>query len=114
MMKLLNNIFIQIRDILDILHADIYSLKRNPKTDIIMCTVLSTRVKIYNIGHQIIKLLKNKKYEEAVELNVRMIRLININRNQIYKMAKGKKYVVDLSNLRFLCDLKKLFKMITT
>ena len=110
-MRLLNTVFSEILNILDILHPDIYALKRCSKDDIVLCTVLSTRVKIYNVGCEIVKLLRTKKYTEADQLNVRMLRLISIHRSQIYKMAK-RKYNVDLSNLRFLCELKKLFQII--
>lgn len=113
-MRLLNTVFSEILNILDILHPDIYALRRCSKDDIVLCTVLSTRVKIYNVGCDIVKLLKMKKYTEVDELNIRMIKLIGIHRNQIYKMAKMRLYDVDLSNLKFLQELKKLFKTITS
>ena len=98
----------EITDALDPLHSAISDLKKADPDNIIDCTVLCTRAKIYKIGMQMCKILRQKKYNEIHCITTRLIRLISIHRNQLYKLSQIR--TIDLSNFRFLCELKKLIK----
>ena len=54
-----------------------------------------------------IRIIKKKKYDDINVIITRIIRLISIHRNQLYKLTK--KTNVCLTNFLFLKDLKVLF-----
>lgn len=93
---------------LDPLYPSLNQLKLADRDDVIDCTVLCTRSKIYTNGMNIIKLYKCKKFDEASLLTQRFLKQISIHRQQLYKLAKLG-HTIDLSNLRYLKDLKTLF-----
>ena len=105
MNKFYKNLISEITDTLDPLHCAISDLKKADHDNIIDLTVLCTRAKIYNFGMQVIKLLKKKKYQEINIIIQRIIKLISIHRNQLYKLTKIR--TIDLSNFKFLCELKR-------
>ena len=98
-------------DALDPLYSSVYDLQNANRDDTVKCTVLCTRSKIYTKGIEVIKLIKQKKYTELEPLINRLFRLINIHRNQLYKLTKTK-VRVDLKNFVFLKNLKTLFTLI--
>ncbi len=98
---------------LDPLYPAVNQLKIADRDNIIECTVLCTRCKIYTNGMEVIKLYKSKKFNEASLLTQRLIKQINIHRFQLYKIAKSGQNV-DLSNLRYLKDLKELFTRLSS
>ena len=100
----------EITDALDPLHSAISDLKKADGDNIIDCTVLCTRAKIYKIGMEMCKILRQKRYNEIESITNRLIRLISIHRNQLYKLTKRK--TIDLSNFMFLAELKKLIKSV--
>jgi hypothetical protein len=110
MNKLYKNLISEITDTLDPLHCAISDLKKADPDNIIDLAVLCTRAKIYNFGMQMCKLLRQKRYDEIENITARLIRLISIHRNQLYKLTKIR--TIDLSNFRFLCELKKLIKCV--
>ena len=110
MSKLYKNLISEITDILDPLHCAISDLKKADSDNIIDLTVLCTRAKIYNFGMQMCKLLRHKRYDEIENITTRLIRLISIHRNQLYKLTKIR--TIDLSNFKFLCELKKMIKCV--
>jgi len=59
---------------------------------------------------QMCKLLRQKRYDEIENITARLIRLISIHRNQLYKLTKIR--TIDLSNFKFLCELKKMIKCV--
>ncbi len=93
---------------LDPLYPAVNQLKIADRDNIIECTVLCTRCKIYTNAMEVIKLYKQKKFDTASLLTRRLIKQINIHRFQLYKIAKSGQSI-DLSNLRYLKDLKELF-----
>ena len=98
-------------DALDPLYSSVSDLKNANRDNIIHCTVLCTRSKIYTKGLEVIKLVKQKKYTELEPLINRLFKLINIHRNQLYKLTKTE-VKVDLKNFVFLKQLKTLFSLI--
>jgi len=98
---------------LDPLYPAVNELKHVNRDNIMECTVLCTRSKIYTNGMKIIKLYKSKKFNEASLLTQRLIKQINIHRYQLYKVAKSGQNI-DLSNLRYLHDLKILFTKLSS
>lgn len=100
----------EITDALDPLHSAMSDLKKADPDNIIDCTVLCTRAKIYKIGMEMCKILRQKRYNEIESITNRLIRLISIHRNQLYKLTKRK--TIDLSNFMFLAELKKLIKSV--
>ena len=98
---------------LDPLYPSVNQLKTANKDNIMECTVLCTRSKIYTNGMKIIKLYKSKKFNEASLLTQRLIKQINIHRYQLYKIAKSGQ-TVDLSNLLYLKHLKELFSKLSS
>jgi len=98
---------------LDPLYPSVNQLKNVDRDNIMECTVLCTRSKIYTNGIKIIKLYKSKKFNEASLLTQRLIKQINIHRYQLYKVAKSGQNI-DLSNLRYLQDLKILFTKLSS
>ena len=103
----MNKLIKKLPQALDPLFSAVADLKNADRTDIISCTVLCTRAKIYTNGMQVIKLLKKKKYQDINIIINRIIRLISIHRNQLFKLTK--KTEVCLKNFVFLKDLKVLF-----
>ena len=103
----MNKLIKKLPDTLDPLFSAVADLKSANKDDIITCTVLCTRAKIYTKGIEVMKLLKKKKYNELSSLISRIVKLIGIHRNQLYKLTK--KTNVCLTNFLFLKDLKTLF-----
>ena len=103
----MNKLIRKLPEALDPLFSSIADLKNADRDDIITCTVLCTRAKIYTNGMQVIKLLKKKKYNDINIIINRIIRLISIHRTQLYKLTK--KTNVCLTNFLFLKDLKTLF-----
>ena len=106
------NIISKLPQTLDPLYPSVNQLKKANKDDIAQCTVLCTRSKIYTNGLEVIKLYKCKKFDEASLLTVRLLKQINIHRNQLYKLAKTG-HTIDLKNLRYLKDLKVLFSRLS-
>ena len=100
----------EITDALDPLHSAISDLKKADPDNIIDLTVLCTRAKIYKIGMQMCKMLKQKRYIEIESITTRLIQLVSIHRNQLYKLSKIR--TIDLSNFMFLAELKKLIKSV--
>ena len=96
----------EITDALDPLHSAISDLKKADPDNIIDLTVLCTRAKIYKKGMEMCKILRQKRYIEINCITTRLIRLISIHRNQLYKLSKMRS--IDLSNFMFLAELKKL------
>jgi hypothetical protein len=93
---------------LDPLYSTVNQLKHVNRDNIMECTVLCTRSKIYTNGMEVIRLYKQRQFKSASFLTQRLIKQINIHRYQLYKIAKlGQN--IDLSNLRYLQDLKILF-----
>ena len=72
----------------DPLFTSVMDLKNTDRDDIITCTVLCTRAKIYTKTIQAVKLLKHRKYNEISPLISRILKLIRIHRNQLYKLSK--------------------------
>ena len=107
MSKIYKYVIQQLPQALDPLFSSVSDLKNANKDDIIMCTVLCTRAKIYTKGIEVMKLLKRKRFEEIKLMIPRIIKLISIHRNQLYKLSK--KTSVDLKNFVFLKQLKQLF-----
>jgi len=107
MSKIYKYITQQLPQALDPLFSSVADLKNANKDDIVMCTVLCTRAKIYTKGIHVMKLLKRKRFEEIKLMIPRIIKLISIHRNQLYKLSK--KTGVDLKNFVFLKELKQLF-----
>jgi len=103
----MNKLIKNLPDTLDPLFSAVADLKSANRDDIITCTVLCTRAKIYTLGMKVMKLLKKKKYEDVNLIINRIIRLISIHRNQLYKLTQRTK--VCLKNFVFLKDLKTLF-----
>ena len=103
----MNKLIRKLPETLDPLFSAVTDLKNANKDDIITCTVLCTRAKIYTKGIEVMKLLKKKKYNELSSLISRIVKLIGIHRNQLYKLTK--KTNVCLTNFLFLKDLKTLF-----
>ena len=103
----MNKLIKRLPNALDPLFSSVADLKNADKDDIIACTVLCTRAKIYTKGMQVMKMLKKKKYTEISAIINRVIRLISIHRTQLYKLSK--KTNVCLKNFLFLKDLKTLF-----
>jgi hypothetical protein len=103
----MNKLIRKLPELLDPLFSSVADLKNANKNDIITCTVLCTRAKIYTKGIEVMKLLKKKKYNELSSLISRIVKLISIHRNQLYKLTK--KTQVCLKNFVFLKDLKTLF-----
>jgi len=103
----MNKLIRKLPEALDPLFSSVTDLKNADRDDIITCTVLCTRAKIYTNGMQVIKLLKKKKYQDINIIINRIIRLISIHRNQLFKLTK--KTEVCLKNFVFLKDLKVLF-----
>ncbi len=102
----------EITDTLDPLYNSINDLKKADRDDIVDCTVLCTRAKIYTNGMEMVKMLKKKNYNGLESITSRIIKLISIHRNQLYKLSKRK--TIDLSNFMFLAELKKLIIKIKT
>jgi len=98
---------------LDPLYSSVNQLKHVDRNNIMECTVLCTRSKIYTNGMEVIRLYKQKKFDIASLLTQRLIKQINIHRYQLYKIAKSGQSV-DLSNLRYLHDLKILFTKLSS
>ena len=105
--KIYKYIVQQLPQALDPLFSSVADLKNADKDNIIHCTVLCTRAKIYTKGIEVMKLLKQKRYNEVSVLISRVLKLISIHRNQLYKLSK--KTSVDLKNFVFLKQLKDLF-----
>ena len=103
----MNKLIRKLPELLDPLFSSVADLKNANKDDIITCTVLCTRAKIYTLGIQVIKMLKKKKYQDINLIINRIIRLISIHRAQLYRLTK--KTDVCLKNFIFLRDLKVLF-----
>jgi len=103
----MNKLIRKLPEALDPLFSAVADLKNADRHDIITCTVLCTRAKIYTNGIQVIKLLKKKKYQDINIIINRIIKLISIHRNQLYKLTKQTN--VCLTNFLFLKDLKVLF-----
>lgn len=103
----MNKLIKKLPNALDPLFSSVADLQNANRDDIIACTVLCTRAKIYTKGMQVVKLLKKKKYTEISTIINRVIRLISVHRNQLYKLSK--KANVCLKNFVFLRDLKTLF-----
>ena len=108
--KFYRNLLTEIANTLDPLYHSINHLKKADRDDIVECVVLCTRVKIYTNGMEMIKLLRKKRYDEIESIANRLIRLISIHRNQLYKLTEKK--TIDLSNFKFLSELKKLIGII--
>jgi hypothetical protein len=103
----MNKLIKRLPNALDPLFSSVADLQNANKDDIVSCTVLCTRAKIYSKGIEVMKLLKKKKYNELSSLISRVVKLISIHRNQLYKLTK--KTQVCLKNFLFLKDLKTLF-----
>jgi hypothetical protein len=103
----MNKLIKKLPEALDPLFSAVADLKSANKDDIIACTVLCTRAKIYTLGMRVIKMLKKKQYNDINVIINRIIKLISIHRNQLYKLTK--KTAVCLTNFVFLKDLKTLF-----
>ena len=103
----MNKLIKKLPQTLDPLFSSVADLKNANRDDIITCTVLCVRAKIYTKGIEVMKLLKKKKYNELSSLISRIVKLISIHRNQLYKLTK--KTNVCLKNFVFLKDLKTLF-----
>jgi len=103
----MNKLIRKLPETLDPLFSAVADLKSANKDDIITCTVLCTRAKIYTLGMRVMKMLKKKKYDDINIIINRIIKLISIHRNQLYKLTK--KTNVCLTNFLFLKDLKTLF-----
>lgn len=104
-------ILTKLTDALDPLYSSVADLKTANRDDIVRCTILCTRSKIYTKGLDVIRLVKQKKYTELEPLINRIFKLISIHRNQLYKLTKTK-VKVDLKNFVFLQQLKILFSLI--
>jgi len=98
---------------LDPLYCSINQLKHVDRNNIMECTVLCTRSKIYTNGMEVIRLYKQRQFKSASLLTKRLLKQINIHRYQLYKIAKSGQNV-DLSNLRYLKDLKELFTKLSS
>ena len=107
MSKIYKYITQQLPEALDPLFSSVSDLKNANKDDIIICTVLCTRAKIYTKGIEVMKLLKRKRFNDLSVLISRILKLISIHRNQLYKLSK--KTSLDLKNFVFLKQLKDLF-----
>jgi hypothetical protein len=103
----MNKLIKKLPETLDPLFSAVADLKNANKDDIITCTVLCVRAKIYTLGMRVMKMLKNKKYNDINIIIIRIIKLISIHRNQLYKLTK--KSEICLKNFVFLKDLKNLF-----
>jgi len=90
----------------DPLFSSVADLNNADRNDIISCTVLCTRAKIYTKTIQTVKLLRQKKFNEISPLISRILRLIRIHRMQLYKLSK--KTALDLSNFLYLKKLSNL------
>jgi len=101
-------IIAKLPEALDPLYPSVNQLKNVNRDNIMEATVLCTRSKIYTNGMEIIRLYKQRQFDTASLLTQRLIKQINIHRYQLYKIAKSGEHV-DLSNLRYLKDLKELF-----
>ncbi len=103
----MNKLIRKLPELLDPLFSSVADLKNADRDDIITCTVLCTRAKIYTLGMRVLKMLRKKRYEDINIIINRIIRLISIHRNQLYKLTK--KTQVCLKNFVYLKDLKRLF-----
>ena len=103
----MNKLIKKLPETLDPLFSAVADLKNADRDDIITCTVLCTRAKIYTLGMRVMKMLKKKKYDDINIIINRIIKLISIHRNQLFKLTK--KTEVCLKNFVFLKDLKVLF-----
>jgi hypothetical protein len=103
----MNKLIRKLPELLDPLFSSVADLKNADKNDIISCTVLCTRAKIYTKGMAVMKMLKKKRYQDINIIINRIIKLISVHRAQLYKLTK--KTQVCLKNFVFLKDLKTLF-----
>ena len=106
MSKIYKYIMQQLPCAVDPLFTSVMDLKNTDRDDVITCTVLCTRAKIYTKTIEAVKLLKHRKFNEISPLISRILKLIRIHRMQLYKLSK--KTALDLSNFLYFKKLSNL------